>query len=80
MENGLRTLNIAILGPDSMRETATHQEIVTGMYKNEIHIAEIQETHTTPDKRYMVGNYRIITAEAGRVKKQESPQGGGQKS
>ena len=62
MENGLRTLNIAGLDPDSMRETATQQEIVNGLTKNKIHIAEIQETHITRDKIYMMGNYRITAA------------------
>ena len=62
MENGLRTLNIASLNPDSMRETATQQEIVKGLAKKKIHIAEIQDTHITQDKSYMVDNYRIITA------------------
>ena len=57
MENGIRTLNIASLGPESMRETATHQEIVKSLNKN-----KIQETHITQDKSYMVDNYRIITA------------------
>ena len=56
MENGLRTLNIASLNPDSMRETATQQEIVNGLTKNKIHIAEIQETHITQDKSYVAGN------------------------
>ena len=64
MENGLRTLNIARLNPDSMRESTTQKEIVKGQIKNRIHIAAIQETHITQDRRYIMEKYRIITAAA----------------
>ena len=67
MENGLRTLNIARLNQDSMREMATQQEIVKGMCKNKIHIAEVKETHITQDKSYMMDNYRIITSSASKI-------------
>ena len=60
MENGLSTLNIAILNPDPMREATPHQEIVKGMARNIIRIAAIQETHITKERRYLLGNYRII--------------------
>ena len=62
MGNGISTLNLASLNPDSMRETMTQQEIVKGLTKNRVRIAEIQEAHITPDKIYVVDNYRIITA------------------
>ena len=62
MGNGLRTLNIASLNPDPMRETATQQEIVKGMTKNKIHIASVQETHMTQDDSYMLDNYRITAS------------------
>ena len=58
---GLRTLNIASLNPDSMRGEGTQQEIVKGVIKNKIHLAEIQETHITSYCNYMVANYRVIT-------------------
>ena len=64
MENGLMTLNIASLNPDSTRETPMQKEIVKGLDTNKIHIASIQETHITQDKSYVVENYRIITASA----------------
>ena len=63
ISNGLRTLNIAILNPDSMRE-ATMKEIIKGLARNRIHIAEIQETNITKDRSYIMGNYKIITAAA----------------
>ena len=52
MENGLRTLNIASLNPDSMKEKATHQEIIKGLARNKIHLSTIQETHITKDLSY----------------------------
>ena len=64
MENGTRTLNIASLNPDSMREKGTQQEIVKGITENKIHISAIQETHITRACNYMMGNYRGITAAA----------------
>ena len=64
MENGLRTLNIASLNPDSMKEATTQQEIINELTKNKIHIAMIQETHIAKDLNYIMGNYRIITSAA----------------
>ena len=62
--NGQRTLNIASLNPDSMREVAPQQEIIKGLARNRIHIAAIQSTHITQDRSYLMGNYRIIEAVA----------------
>ena len=64
MENGLRTINIASMDPDSEREATTQQEIVEGLAGNRIHIAEIRETHITQDRSYLLGNYRIVIASA----------------
>ena len=64
MEGGLRTLNIASLNPDSMKETTIQQEIINGLTKNKMHIAMIQETHIAKDLNYMIDNYRIITSAA----------------
>ena len=62
MEEGLRTLNIASLNPDTMKETEMQQGIINELTKNKIHIAMIQETRISKDMNYMVGNYRIITS------------------
>ena len=70
MENGLRTLNIASLNPDSMKEPTTQQEITNELAKNKIHIATIQETRITKSTDYRKDNYRIITSAAGKTKKQ----------
>ena len=64
LENGIKSLNIAILNPDSMREATTQQEIVEDLTRNRIRIATIQETHITKDISYLLGNYRVITASA----------------
>ena len=66
MEDGLRTLNIASLNPDTMKEIEMQQGIINELTKNKIHIAMIQETHITKDLNYMMGNYRIITSAAER--------------
>ena len=71
MGNGLRTLNIASLNPDSMRETTIRQEIINELTKNKIHIAMIQETHIVRDINYKMDNYRITTSAAGNTKKLE---------
>ena len=76
MENGIRTLNIAILNPDSMTERATKQVIIKGLTKNKIHIATIQETHITKDLSYTLGNYRIITSAAEKHKETGTVTGG----
>ena len=68
MEKGLRTLNIAILNPDSMRGKEMQQEILKDLTKNKIHPAAIQETHITRDCNYMMGNYRVITSAADKSK------------
>ena len=72
VENGLRTLNIASLNPDSMKETEMHHGIVKGLTKNKIQLSAIQETRITRDSSYMMDNYRIITASSGKMKKLES--------
>ena len=72
MEDGLRTLNIASLNPDSTKEATTQQEIVNELTKNKIHIATIQETHIAKDLNYIMGNYRIITSAAEKTRKRES--------
>ena len=64
MEDGLRTLNIERLNPDSMKETTIRQEIINELTKNKIHIAMIQETHIKKDLNYAMGNYSIITSAA----------------
>ena len=64
MENELRTLNIACLNPDSMGEATMQQEIVKCLARNQTHIAATQETHILQDRRYLLGNYGIITSSA----------------
>ena len=64
MEDGLRTLNIASLNPDTMKETEMQQGIINELTKNKIHIAMIQETHISKDLNYKMDNYRIITSAA----------------
>ena len=62
MENGLRTLNIASLNPDSMKEKETRQEIINHLARNKIHIAVIQETHRSepqPHDGQLRNNYNI---------------------
>ena len=76
MENGLRTLNIASLNPDSMKEREMQHEIVKSLKKNEIHLAAIQETHITRDFSYMLGNYRIVTSAAEKSKETGTVPGG----
>ena len=49
MENGLRTLNIASLNPDSIRAREMQQELVKSLEKNKIHLAAIQVKHITAD-------------------------------
>ena len=71
MENGPRTLNIASLNPESMREPAIQQEIIKELTKNKIHIAMIQETNIVNDINYKMGNYRIITSAEENTKKLE---------
>ena len=60
-ENGLRTMNIASLNPDSMKEGEMQLDIIIGIARNKIHIAAIRETHITQDGDYLLDNYRIIT-------------------
>ena len=62
MENGPRTMNIAILNPESMKEEQMQRYIVKDMTRFKIHISAIQETHITQYRDYLLGNYRIITA------------------
>ena len=76
MENGLRTLNIASLNPDSMKGKETQQEIINSLARNKIHLATIQETHITTDPSYMMDNYRIITSSAEKHKETGTVTGG----
>ena len=62
MEDGQRTLNIASLNPDSMKEEQTQREVINGLIRSAIRISEIHETHITQDRSYLLGNYRIVTA------------------
>ena len=62
MKNGLRTMNIASLNPDSKKEAQMRRDIIKNITRNKIHIAAIQETHITQDRDYLLDNYRIITA------------------
>ena len=71
MENGLRTLNIASLNPDSMKEPTIQQEIIKELTKNRIHIAMVQETHIIKYLNYKMDRYRIITSAAEKHKKLE---------
>ena len=74
MENGLRTLNIASLNPDSFKEHTTQQEIINELTKKKIHIATLQETNVTKDLNYQKDNYRIITSAADKTRKQKQSQ------
>ena len=68
MENGLRTLNIASLNPDSMKEPTTQQDITKALTENKIPIAMAQETRIVKNMNYRMDNYRIITSAAGKNK------------
>ena len=62
MANGLRTMNIASLNPDSTKEGQMRRDISKNLTRNKLHVAAIQETHMTQDRDYLIGNYRVITA------------------
>ena len=64
MKNGLRTMNIASLDPDSMEEEQTQRLIIQNLTRNLIHISAIQEKHITQDRDYIIDNYRVITSPA----------------
>ena len=76
MENGLRTLNIASLNPDSFKEHTTQQDIINELTKKKIHIATLQETNVTKDLNYQKDNYRIITSAAGKNEETKTVTGG----
>ena len=76
MENGLRTLNIASLNPDSLKEHTTQQEIINELTKRKIHIATIQETKMAKDLSYQKDNYRITTAAADKNEETKIATGG----
>ena len=76
MENGLRTMNIASLSPDSIKEELTQRDIIKDLTRNEIHIAGIQETHIIQGRDYLLDNYRIIPAEATKRAETGAVQGG----
>ena len=64
MENGLRTMNISSLNPDWMKAEQMQRDITKDLTRDKIHIAEIQETHNTQERDYLVDNYRLTTAAA----------------
>ena len=76
MENGLRTMNVASLNPDSMKEERMQRDIIKDLARNKIHIAEIQETHITQYSGYLLDNYMINTASATKSAETGLVQGG----
>ena len=63
---GTRTLNIAGINPEAIKEAETHRDIIKNITKRKIHISAIQETHITLGKEYAMGGYRIITSASDR--------------
>ena len=61
MANGLRTMNIASLNPDSMKEEQMQRDIIKDLTRNKIHIAAIQETHIIQDRDYLLDNYITVS-------------------
>ena len=76
MENGLRTLNIAGMNPDTMKGEETQQEIINNLARNRINIATIQETNITMDLSCMKDNHRITAAAAEKHKETGIVKGG----
>ena len=76
MKNGLRTMDIASLNPDSAKEEQTQRDIIKNLTRNKIHIAEIQEPHIIQERDYILYNYRIVTAASTKSGKTGAAQGG----
>ena len=76
MVNGLRTMNIVILDPDSTREEKMQRDIIKNLTRNKIHMASIQGKHIIQDRDYIVDKYRIITASAAKRVETGVVQGG----
>ena len=62
MGNGIRTMNMSSINPDSVKEEQTQRDIIKNLTRRKIHIAAIQETHIAHDRDYIMGNYRVVTA------------------
>ena len=65
MEIGIRTINIAGLTRDSIKEKQAQRDIIKNLTRKWIHFAEIRETQIIQDIAYTLGNYREITSERG---------------
>ena len=76
MPKGLRTMNIASLNPDSMKDEQVQRDIIKDPTRNKIHIAAAQATHITQDRDYILDNYRIITASSAKREETGVVQGG----
>ena len=75
MKNGLRTMNIAILNPDSMEEGRTQRDIIEDLAPSKIHIEAIQETNITQYRGYLLDNDRIVTESSGKSAETGAVQG-----
>ena len=54
MENGVRTLNIAIVNPDSMKGAQMQRGVIKNIAGGKIHISEVRETHITKERNYFL--------------------------
>ena len=76
MGNWHRTMDIASLNPDSMKEEQMQSDIIKNLARSKIHISAIQETHIIHDRDHLIDNYRIVEESATKREETGVVQGG----
>ena len=71
MEDGLRTVNIDSVNPDSMTEEQMQPGIIRNLIRRKIHISAIQKPRAVKDSAYLLDNYRFDTSPSTKKKKRE---------
>ena len=77
-KNGLKTLNIITINPDSLKNNDNLNEIVARMNKKLIHVACIQETHVRQNTDRWVENYKFFNAAATKLTQKSNNREGGE--